>query len=81
MNNTSEWKKGIILWFNLGKGMGVIRSDIFDEDDIRFDVSDIDDDIEILTSGLPVEYIAEQSLIGMCAVEIRIIKSDSQEVL
>lgn len=77
MENTGNWQRGVILWFNLGKGMGIIRPENNKEDDVRFDSASIGRDVEQLEGGLHVEYLAEQELIGRYATRIRIISGES----
>ncbi|MCP4614715.1 MAG: cold shock domain-containing protein [Planctomycetes bacterium] len=76
---TQNWHSGIILWFNLGKGLGIIRPSNPDADDIYFNISSIgDQSVESVWSGKHVEYHAEQNLIGMYAT-VLVSKSPNDE--
>jgi len=72
--DTQLWLQGHILWYNLGKGFGLIRPEDSNADDVRFEPSVfINQNIELLEPNTPVEYQVEQNLIGMCATTFRTI--------
>jgi cold shock CspA family protein len=68
------WKSGSVLWFNLGKGYGLIRPNNPEDDDVSFNVSSIfGQNVELANSGTQVEYLEEQGATGMQAVSVRIL--------
>lgn len=61
-------EKGNVLWFNLGKGIGIIRPDSADEEDVYFDLASLDEDlVGTILPNMHVEFLSKRTLVGMYA--------------
>lgn len=62
--------KGVLLWFNPQKGIGIIRSDNPYADDVLCPSHVMQGDPEDYLEGAAVNYYEEQQLIGMVATSV-----------